>query len=76
METAFVKKLDNNRTLVKKLDMIPIECVYRFVSTGSHQRREKYKAKNIKNYKPKEEGEILDEMIIDLYFKDDVITKD
>ena len=76
MKTAFVKKLDNNRTLVKKLDMIPIECVYRFVSTGSHQRREKYKAKNIKNYKPKEEGEILDEMIIDLYFKDDVITKD
>jgi len=76
MKTAFIKKLDNNRTLVKKLDMIPVECVYRFVSTGSHQRREQYKAKSIEGYIPKEEWEILDEMIIDLYFKDDIITKD
>ena len=75
-ETAFVKPIDSTRTLVKKLDMVPVECVYRLASVGSHQRREQFKVKNDSNYVPLKDWEILDEMVTDFYYKDDVITKD
>ncbi len=75
-ETAFIKPIDSTRTLVKKLDMVPVECVYRLASVGSHQRREQFKAKNDSNYVPLIDWEILEEMVTDFYYKDDVITTD
>jgi phosphoribosylaminoimidazole-succinocarboxamide synthase len=68
IETGFIKKIDSNHTLVKKLNMIPVECVYRFVETGSYTKR--------KNHVLWEEANpdwtVLDEMIIELFYKDDV----
>ena len=69
IETAFVKKIESNHTLVKKLHMIPVECVYRFVETGSYTKRQnhiKWKEANL-------EDTVLDEPIIELFYKDDVV---
>ena len=71
IETAFIKKIDSNHTLVKKLDMIPVECVYRFVETGSYTKRQNY----LLWEKANPDWTVLDEVIIELFYKDDVITK-
>jgi len=39
VETHFLKLIDGNESLVKKLDMLPVECVVRNIATGSLCRR-------------------------------------
>ncbi len=72
IETAFIKKLNSNTSLVKKLNMIPVECVYRFVETGSYTNRQEYMAKNDENYQANPDWTVLDKILIELFYKDDV----
>ena len=39
VETHFLKLIDKNESLVKRLDMLPVECVVRNIATGSLCRR-------------------------------------
>ena len=39
IETHFLKLIDKNESLVKRLDMLPVECVVRNIATGSLCRR-------------------------------------
>ena len=39
VETHFLKLIDGNESLVKRLDMLPVECVVRNIATGSLCRR-------------------------------------
>ena len=39
VETHFLKLVDKNESLVKRLDMLPVECVVRNIATGSLCRR-------------------------------------
>ena len=39
VETHFLKLVEKNESLVKRLDMLPVECVVRNIATGSLCRR-------------------------------------
>ena len=39
VETHFIKLVQDNESLVKRLDMLPVECVVRNIATGSVCRR-------------------------------------
>jgi phosphoribosylaminoimidazole-succinocarboxamide synthase len=71
INTAFIKKVNSNHTLVKKLDMIPVECVYRFVETGSYTKRQNHILWD--NANP--DWTVLDNIIVELFYKDDVIDE-
>ncbi len=71
IKTHFKERLSNSEILVEKCDMVPVECVFRFVATGSFIDREQA----IKADEAIEDGTILDKPVIELYYKNDVITK-
>ena len=62
IETHFEKLLTPNEVLVKKLDMIPVECVIRNYAAGSLCRRLGV-----------EEGKVLTPPTFELFFKDDAL---
>lgn len=72
IETWYIKKIDSNHTLVKKLNMIPVECVYRFVETGSYTKRQKHILWDETN----SDNTVLEDIIIELFYKDDVEDTD
>lgn len=63
IETHFEKLLTPNEVLVKKLDMIPVECVIRNYAAGSLCRRLGV-----------EEGKELTPPTFELFFKDDALS--
>ena len=62
IETHFIELLTSNESLVKKLDMFPIECVVRNRATGSLCKRLGI-----------EDGLILDPPLFEFFLKDDVL---
>jgi len=58
--THFVRRLDDRRMLVKRLEIVPIEMVVRNVVAGSLAKR-----------LGMEEGKVLPEPIVEFYFKSD-----
>ncbi len=62
VETHFEKQLSNNEVLVKRLEMIPVECVVRNYAAGSLVRRLGL-----------EEGKKLTPPIYELFYKDDAL---
>jgi phosphoribosylaminoimidazole-succinocarboxamide synthase len=76
IETAHIEKHNENETLVEKLDMIPVECVFRFVETWSYTKRQNHIAKNNSDFKANPDGTILPELLIELFYKEDVIDID
>tara|TARA_Y100001935_G_C17310864_1_gene516054 strand:- start:6230 stop:6943 length:714 start_codon:yes stop_codon:yes gene_type:complete len=60
VETHFVKLIDKNESLVKRLDMLPVECVVRNIATGSLCRRLGV-----------EEGIKFEEPLFEFFLKDD-----
>jgi len=60
IETHFLKKISENKMLIKKLKMIPLEVVVRNVATGSLCKRTEFK-----------EGKVLKKPIIEFYLKND-----
>lgn len=60
--TQMERLLSDTETLVKKLDMIPVECVVRNYAAGSLMKR-----------LGREEGEELTPPLFDLFLKDDVL---
>ena len=62
VETHFEKQLSDNEVLVKRLDMIPVECVVRNFAAGSLVRRLGL-----------EEGQELSPPTYELFFKDDAL---
>ena len=70
IRTHFKERLSNSEILVEECDMLPVECVFRFVATWSFIKREKA----LKWDDAIEDGTILEEPITELYYKNDVIT--
>lgn len=62
IETHFEKQLSDNEVLVKRLDMIPVECVVRNFAAGSLVRRLGL-----------EEGQALTPPTFELFYKDDAL---
>ena len=62
IETHFEKQLSDDEVLVKRLDMIPVECVVRNFAAGSLVRRLGL-----------EEGQALTPPTYELFFKDDAL---
>jgi phosphoribosylaminoimidazole-succinocarboxamide synthase len=62
VETHFEKQLSDNEVLVKRLEMIPVECVVRNFAAGSLVRRLGL-----------EEGQALTPPTYELFFKDDAL---
>lgn len=62
IETHFIKTISTHESLVKKLDMFPIECVVRNRATGSLCRRLGV-----------EDGLILDPPLFEFFLKDDAL---
>ena len=62
IETHFIELLSSNESLVKKLDMFPIECVVRNRATGSLCKRLGI-----------EDGLILDPPLFEFFLKDDAL---
>ncbi|MDO5768096.1 MAG: phosphoribosylaminoimidazolesuccinocarboxamide synthase [Psychrobacter sp.] len=62
IETHFEKQLSDNEVLVKRLEMIPVECVVRNFAAGSLVRRLGL-----------EEGQALTPPTFELFFKDDAL---
>ena len=62
VETHFEKQLSENEVLVKRLDMIPVECVVRNYAAGSLVRRLGL-----------EEGQALSPSTFELFYKDDAL---
>ena len=62
LKTHFEKTLSKVDTLVKKLDMIPVECVIRNISAGSICKRLGI-----------EEGKTLEKPIFEFFYKDDAL---
>ncbi len=60
VETHFLKLIDKNESLVKRLDMLPVECVVRNIATGSLCRRLGV-----------EEGIKFEEPLFEFFLKDD-----
>ena len=60
VETHFIKLVQDNESLVKRLDMLPVECVVRNIATGSLTKRLGI-----------EEGTILDYPLIEYCLKND-----
>ena len=60
VETHFVKLIDKNESLVKRLEMLPVECVVRNIATGSLCRRLGV-----------EEGIKFEEPLFEFFLKDD-----
>ena len=60
VETHFVKLINKNESLVKRLDMLPVECVVRNIATGSLCRRLGV-----------EEGIKFEEPLFEFFLKDD-----
>ena len=60
IETHFLKLIDKNESLVKRLDMLPVECVVRNIATGSLCRRLGV-----------EEGIKFEEPLFEFFLKDD-----
>src|SRR5436190_11042414 len=58
--THFVRRLDERRMLVKRLEIVPVEMVVRNVIAGSLAKR-----------LGMEEGKVLPEPIVEFYFKSD-----
>ena len=67
IDTHFHEKLSDTEILVDNCDMVPLECVFRFVTTGSHYRREKHSNPNVQA-----DGTILDTPIMEFFYKHDV----
>ncbi|WP_131668510.1 phosphoribosylaminoimidazolesuccinocarboxamide synthase [Psychrobacter pygoscelis] len=62
VETHFEKQLSENEVLVKRLEMIPVECVVRNYAAGSLVRRLGL-----------EEGQALSPSTFELFYKDDAL---
>lgn len=62
IETHFVDQLSSHESLVRKLDMIPVECVVRNRAAGSLCRRLGI-----------EEGQVLDPPIFEFFLKNDAL---
>lgn len=62
IETHFEKQLSNDEVLVKRLEMIPVECVVRNFAAGSLVRRLGL-----------EEGQALNPPTYELFYKDDAL---
>ena len=62
IETHFEKQLSEDEVLVKRLDMIPVECVVRNFAAGSIVRRLGL-----------EEGQVLNPPTYELFYKDDAL---
>lgn len=69
IKTHFRKKMSSNEILVEKCEMIPVECVFRFIATWSYIKREKA----LKWDKAIEDNTVLEKSIIELYYKNDVL---
>lgn len=62
IETHFEKQLSSDEILVKRMEMIPVECVVRNVAAGSLVRRLGL-----------EEGQVLTPPTFELFYKDDAL---
>lgn len=62
IKTHFVEKVSDREMLIKRVDIIPIEVVVRNIAAGSLAKRMGV-----------EEGVVLSETIIELYYKDDAL---
>ena len=68
--THFKKKLSDTEILAEKCDMIPVEAVFSFVSTGSHNKRNVFQKGKKEALR---DGEVLEKPEITLFYKNDVI---
>lgn len=71
VKTHYKKQIWKNEILTEKCNMIPIECVFRFVATGSYIKREKYR--NWEN--AIKDWTFLEKPIMELFLKNDVVTE-
>ncbi|MBU2591593.1 MAG: phosphoribosylaminoimidazolesuccinocarboxamide synthase [Nitrospinota bacterium] len=62
IKTHFVEKVSDREMLIKRVDIIPIEVVVRNITAGSLAKRMGV-----------EEGRVMTETIIELYYKDDAL---
>ncbi len=62
IDSHFVRQLADNEMLVKRVAIVPVEVVVRNISTGSLCRRYGM-----------QEGIVLDQPIVELYYKDDAL---
>jgi phosphoribosylaminoimidazole-succinocarboxamide synthase len=69
INTSYKRKVSENETLVEELNMIPVECVFRFVETWSYTKRKEYELWDNANL----DWTILDKKIIELFYKEDII---
>jgi phosphoribosylaminoimidazole-succinocarboxamide synthase len=72
IRTHFLSQIYSNEILVEKCEMVPVECVFRFVATGSFIKREQA----IHWDKAIEDGTVLDKPIMEFYYKNDVLTSE
>jgi len=72
IDTHFQEQLSDTEILVDKCEMIPLECVFRFVTTWSHYRREKYS----KGKEVTPDGTVLETPIMEFFYKHDVYVGD
>lgn len=72
IRTHFKEQTASNEILVEKCNMVPVECVFRFVATWSYIKREQA----MKGDDAMEDGTVLGTPIIELYYKNDVVLRD
>ncbi len=69
--THFIEQLSDTEILAQKCDMIPLECIFRHVSTGSHYKREKFQ----KWDEALADGTMLEEPLMEFFYKNDVVLE-
>jgi len=70
IRTHFVERLSSNEILVEKCDMLPVECVFRFVAAWSKKEQYMYWDNAT------EDWTFLNMPIMELYYKGEVLTLD
>jgi len=70
--THYREQISSTEVLIDSCDMIPLECIGRFVETGSYHKREK----SIHGNEANPDGTVLDEFVMEFFYKNDVILTD
>jgi len=70
IRTHYLERLSSTEILVEKCDMLPVECVFRYVATWSYIKREKY----IYWDEAIEDWTLLDMPLLELFYKNDVLA--
>lgn len=70
--THYREQISATEVLIDNCDMIPLECVWRFVETGSYHKREK----SVHGDNANPDGTVLPEFVMEFFYKNDVILTD